>query len=1075
METNGLSAGVRPPPPGAFPENSVPEAISTAQTLAQAVYARRSEYVRPKTIKIKIGSWNVAALAGTEKDIGAWFVQGKGITKHLAGLSIKDGGDQPREEEGERHEQSLESVADQEHRSNKKESTVPKGDTSMLPHDDEVALYVLGLQEIVDVSSLGEALRPFHDSVPAQRWKTAVSEALPKGYVFVKDQQLMGLYMLIYAAPWISDSISDISAIPVGTGIGGYVGNKGAVSIRIVLGETTRMLFVNCHLAAGNEKGNLDRRNWDAHQVLSRTKFDRIVGEGGVLQDTEETIGDEDFAFWFGDLNYRLANIPGDDIRRLLMLHTQNEYDDRTKSSDKIERELGMPLPKDSMLRRENSPPGHESVHTNEQGPTEPISTPLPDIDELDPENDPASLQTTISSLLPHDQLHDVMRKRQAFHEGWKEGPIKFLPTYKYDVGSVGMFDSSEKKRGPSWCDRILYRTRRDLLEYRKVIDDEETSKRRDEEMSKRGLDKGTEEEVLYDYDPEADGADEQGYEEYVDKDIPEDTVITKAGYEDRIELEHYTSHQRVLSSDHKPLDAIFTLTYQSVDPELKEKVRQECARELDKAENEGRPQVTLVVDYSQSNSDGADDSVNFGDFRFDQRVTRGITVANTGQVTAKFSFVARHDGNIFPPWLSVEFDIPSDPPSKDRSAASHPPSYTIHPGDAANALLHLHVNSPADLSYFNNGAPPDEILILRVAGGRDHFLPIRGTFLPSAFGRSIDQLIRIPEGGVRSHVPRHQSDHEQEVKSSAPRELFRLTAALEASVERAVAEWDMKAPTSAPSSSQPTTPPPWATLGWPFEPSSWTFPPGPAREATLLAIRECLDTGREITFPTASASPRPLDCVATAEALAETLLLFLSRLPTGLISLGTFTLLQPHLSQPLPSSHSPPPPPPLKPGLPTRQEALRATILDTLAPHPAVSVSFTFITFTLAHLASLLSPLSRASSPDGILYSLSTHSAAPASPLSPASPRSPDALLGGEHHRAHSRHARTASTDNRLAREGRRERRRAVQQRFVELFAERVVDGRVFEGLLRRSREWGRVVGLCRVLVGAFVGGEEE
>jgi hypothetical protein len=59
--------------------------------------------------------------------------------------------------------------------------------------------------------------------------------------------------------------------------------------------------------------------------------------------------------------------------------------------------------------------------------------------------------------LLEHDQLRKEMRGNHAFRlRSFDEPHITFAPTYKYNRGSTE-YDSSEKKRIPAWCDRILY------------------------------------------------------------------------------------------------------------------------------------------------------------------------------------------------------------------------------------------------------------------------------------------------------------------------------------------------------------------------------------------------------------------------------------------------------------------------------------------------------------------------------------------------------------------------------------------------------------------------------------------
>ncbi|XP_069751944.1 type II inositol 1,4,5-trisphosphate 5-phosphatase isoform X3 [Narcine bancroftii] len=68
--------------------------------------------------------------------------------------------------------------------------------------------------------------------------------------------------------------------------------------------------------------------------------------------------------------------------------------------------------------------------------------------------------------LIEFDQLTNHMKNLQVFR-GFKEGPLNFHPTYKYDVGTDD-WDTSEKCRVPAWCDRILWKGRNvKQLDYR--------------------------------------------------------------------------------------------------------------------------------------------------------------------------------------------------------------------------------------------------------------------------------------------------------------------------------------------------------------------------------------------------------------------------------------------------------------------------------------------------------------------------------------------------------------------------------------------------------------------------------
>ncbi|KEY64892.1 hypothetical protein S7711_03885 [Stachybotrys chartarum IBT 7711] len=890
--------------------------VSGPQSLVKAVHARRAEYVRRHRIRVKIGTWNVAACPGVDKDLASWFVFGKGLDENLATLDLSRSSALERVDKGAGDDKDQESVR--------------------MVGGHDIGLYVLGLQEVVDLNATKDYMNRavYTDSGPVTRWQGALEAALPPGYSLVASEQMTGLLLLIYASPEVASSITNVSTKQVGTGLLGYFGNKGAVATRIVLGETTRMVFINSHLASGVTSAALERRCWDVGQVVAKTQFDPVV-VGGVAEEEGDKIGDEDFAFWFGDLNYRLDGLPGGDIRHILMLHSRGEYGAAHDKSMSPLDGNGVIVSRASESDDDESATTSSILSRDESFESE---SSLPDPDEFpeDPSQDPTSLQATLDSLLPHDQLKRVIKQRKAFHDGWREGPITFLPSYKYDVGTVGLFDSSEKQRAPSWCDRILYRTRKDKQNHDKKIKEEEAAKKRDEELKSRGVDQ--DEDVLFSYDPETDGDDQDkgaadaDYDEYDDnEDVEDNQVITGDGFHDSITQDAYTSHQRISSSDHKPIISVFTLDYDAVVTELKAQIHAEVARELDRVENEGRPTITLIVEGAKDSNEHV---VDLGEVGFLQRKTSSLTIANTGSVAAEFSFVETPSADegeaAMPQWVQTSFVRPVEDDGEEKLGKT----VKLEPGETVLALVDAKIMAVSHVRALNDASVDIEhVLILRVESGRDYFIPVRGTWLPTSFGRSIDELIRVPDGGIRKFVKEKKIQgsipYESDVQCSAPKQLFKLTEAIQTLAERCMADENMLEEKLIP-----------RDVGWPFDPSSWTMAGLPEQEALRESLVTALDTDAHLldSIPVEVTSPQRL------ELLSSVLLLFLESLTDGLIPAHLWA----KLSTTIPNLSTLPP---------TGWTDARTTILDVLSSAPNHNIAFVFLTATLSRVAAELSP----------------------------------------------------------------------------------------------------------------------
>ncbi|XP_014262113.1 inositol polyphosphate 5-phosphatase OCRL-1 isoform X2 [Cimex lectularius] len=233
---------------------------------------------------------------------------------------------------------------------------------------DPPDIYAIGFQEL----DLSKEAYLFTDSIREENWRLMVEKGLHNGaqYKEVKLVRLVGMMLIVYVQEQYD--VMNVAVDRVGTGIMGKMGNKGGVSVRMEIYNTS-MCFVNSHLAAHVEE--YERRNQDYNEICSRTSFTAFT--------PPKAIKDHDQVYWLGDLNYRITGLDVNAVKEYILMEKYKP-------------------------------------------------------------------------ILENDQLVKQHRLKKVF-VGYKEGPINFMPTYKYDPGTDN-WDSSEKNRAPAWCDRILWK-----------------------------------------------------------------------------------------------------------------------------------------------------------------------------------------------------------------------------------------------------------------------------------------------------------------------------------------------------------------------------------------------------------------------------------------------------------------------------------------------------------------------------------------------------------------------------------------------------------------------------------------
>ncbi|KJE90099.1 inositol 5-phosphatase 4, variant 24 [Capsaspora owczarzaki ATCC 30864] len=332
-----------------------------------------------------------------------------------------------------------------------------------------------------------------------------------------------------------------------------------------------------------------------------------------------------------------------------------------------------------------------------------------------------------------------------------------------------------------------------------------------------------------------------------------------------------YTGHMVFRTSDHKPVSSLVDFAVQVVQPKRFAEVRQQIVREMDKMENECRPDAVISTNLAK-----------FPDVKFMTRYTQSIVIENSGQVILQFRFIPKLDEKKFcKPWLRI-----------------NPPVGMIVPGEKATVELMLMVDATTAASLNTGEERLEDILILHLENGKDYFVSITGNFLRTCFCTPLVTLVNTLRPVRDLTQPAAASSSSDRRTKSQPPQPNLIDFGESASTPAA--------PTSKPEEPKKLHIPKelWRMVDFLFtyglDEDNLFATSG--NEQSMELIRECLDTGLPFeTMPDA------------VHSISECLIRFLEALPDPVIpfvhyqrcldSNSNYTLCKQVLTQ-LPSEH---------------------------------------------------------------------------------------------------------------------------------------------------------------------------
>ena len=274
-----------------------------------------------------------------------------------------------------------------------------------------------------------------------EKWEATLEAALGTDYDAIHSHALQASHIILFAHKSISHLVSNVKSLAVPTGIGDTLGNKGGIGIACRIAES-KFIFITAHLAAHQ------------HATIRRTHEFRTISSTMATK------------IWLSD-----SAEEGDRV-------SSSSSEERERSHSNIDEYSVVDLDDNNLM--DDSPdllddgtmmyPSRQ--HTDDlRTDSGPQTNPL--VDAFDYVYWFGDLNFRINGtrevvdgmlenhmhdcLLISDQLTMLMRFNRAF-SGFAEGPLNFFPTYKFDHDS-DHYDSSQRRRVPSWTDRILFKS----------------------------------------------------------------------------------------------------------------------------------------------------------------------------------------------------------------------------------------------------------------------------------------------------------------------------------------------------------------------------------------------------------------------------------------------------------------------------------------------------------------------------------------------------------------------------------------------------------------------------------------